>query len=67
MELGLEKICVANTSTTEREMRPYRRLAQKYGYKVFSVIVENCHGGVNVHDVPAETLDKMTKRFDIKL
>ncbi len=67
MEQGLDKICVANTSTTEREMRPYKRLAQKFGYKVFYVVVENRHGGKNVHEVPAETLDKMTKRFEIKL
>lgn len=67
MEKNVPTICVANTSTTEREMRPYRRLAQKYGYRVFSIIVENRHGGNNVHDVPEETLEKMTKRFDVKL
>jgi len=67
MERGVSKICVANTSTTEREMRPYRRLAQKFGYKVFSIVVENRHGGNNTHDVPAETLTKMTNRFEIKL
>ena len=67
MEQSLPRICVANTSTTTNEMRPYKRLAQKYGYKVFSIIVENRHGGTNVHNVPEETLDKMAKRFDIKL
>ena len=67
MERGLPKICVANTSTIEKEMKPYRRLASKYGYKVFSIVVENRHGGTNVHDVPQETLEKMTKRFTIKL
>lgn len=67
MERGLTKICVANTSTTERELKPYYDLAKKYGYKVFSIIVENRHDGVNTHGVPAETLAKMTNRFNIKL
>jgi hypothetical protein len=34
---------------------------------VFSVIVENRHGGVNVHNVPEYTLKAMEERFDIKL
>ena len=61
------KIVVANTFTTEWEMKPYFDMAKKYGYRVFSVIVENRHGGTNVHDVPAETLVKQKSRFDIKL
>lgn len=61
------KIAVSNTFTQEWEMQPYFDLARKYGYKVFSVIVENRHGGSNVHSVPAETLDKMKNRFEVKL
>lgn len=64
---SISKIIVANTSTTEKELKPYYELAEKYGYKVFSVIVENRHGGVDSHDVPQETLEKMEKRFNIKL
>jgi predicted kinase len=67
MKNSLPRIIVANTSTTEREMSPYYTLAHMYGYKVFSVIVENRHGGVNTHNVPQATLDKMISRFDIKL
>jgi hypothetical protein len=48
-------------------MKPYFELATKYGYKVFSVIVENRHGGHNVHGVPEESLEKMRNRFDVKL
>ena len=33
----------------------------------FSLIVENRHGGKNVHGVPDETLEKMEQRFSIKL
>ena len=67
MQEGLAKICVANTSTTERELKPYQDLAGNFGYKVHSVIIENRHDGVNVHAVPDATLEKMEIRFQIKL
>ena len=63
----LEKIVVSNTFTQEWEMKPYYELAEKYGYTVFSLVVENRHGGVNTHGVPDETLDKMENRFTLKL
>ncbi len=67
MKEGRTRIIVANTSTTLKELQPYYDLAQKYGYTVFSVIVENRHNGVNEHNVPEETIKKMKGRFDIKL
>lgn len=67
MKRRIDRVIVANTSTTERELKPYYDLAKSYGYKVFSVIVENRHNGINEHNVPAETLDKMTERFSIRL
>ena len=67
MKADFEKIVVANTFTRVREMKPYLDLAEKYGYRVFTIIVENRHGGVNVHEVPAEILIKQKERFDIKL
>ena len=60
-------VFVANTFTREREMKKYYELATKHGYKVFSIIVENRHGNINIHKVPAETLIKMRERFNIKL
>jgi len=67
MKSNIPLIIVANTSTTERELRPYYDLAKEFGYQVFSVIVENRHEGENSHDVPEETLKKMFDRFSIKL
>ena len=61
------KIVVSNTFTQEWEMEEYYKLAEKYGYKVFSIIVENRHGGVNQHGVPADKLEQMKNRFEIKL
>jgi len=61
------EIVVSNTFTQEWEMQAYIDLAAKYGYQVVSLIVENRHGNSNVHSVPEETLEKMRKRFEIKL
>lgn len=64
---GVEKVIVSNTFTQEWEMKPYYEMAEKYGYMVYSLIVENRHGGVNEHGVPADKLEQMKTRFDIKL
>ena len=61
------EIAVSNTFTQEWEMEAYYKLAEQYGYMVFSIIVENRHGGVNQHGVPADKLEQMKNRFEIKL
>jgi predicted kinase len=67
MEDDFQKIAVSNTFTQEWEMDAYYELAKQYGYRVFSLIVENRHGGVNVHDVPEDKLEQMKNRFEVKL
>ena len=62
-----ETIVVSNTFTQEWEMKPYFDMAETYGYKVFSIIVENRHGGINQHNVPEEVLSSMRNRFEIQL
>lgn len=64
---GDSPLFVANTFTTEKEMEPYIALAKKYGYMLFSVIVENRSQTQNIHGVPADTLKKMADRFHIQL
>lgn len=66
MEKG-QDVAVANTSTTKKELKPYYDLAEEFGYTVYSIVVENRHDGVNVHNVPAETLERMKNRFDVEL
>lgn len=61
------EIVVSNTFTQEWEMESYYKLAEKYGYRVFSLIVENRHGGKNTHGVPDEKVEVMKNRFQIKL
>ena len=60
-------IVVSNTFTQEWEMETYYELAKRYDYQVHSLIVENRHDGVNEHGVPADKLEQMKNRFEIKL
>lgn len=66
MELGMS-VAVANTFTQEWEMEPYLEMAEEFGYRVNSLIVENRHGNESIHGVPAQAMDIMEKRFEIKL
>lgn len=67
MERDEKTIAVSNTFTQEWEMKPYLDLAQKFGYTVFSMIVENRHEGKNIHGCPEEKVEQMRNRFEIKL
>jgi predicted kinase len=67
MHTNWPRIVVSNTFTQEWEMEAYYKLAEKYGYTVYSIIVENRHGGVNKHGVPDDKLQQMKDRFQIKL
>tara|TARA_R110000868_G_C10326585_1_gene713724 strand:- start:43 stop:441 length:399 start_codon:yes stop_codon:yes gene_type:complete len=66
-QVNVNRIVVSNTFTQEWEMKEYEDLAKEYGYIVYYLIVENRHDGVNSHNVPTETIEKMRKRFTIKL
>ena len=60
-------LVVSNTFTQEWEMDAYYKLAEKYGYQVNSLIVENRHDGVKSHGVPEDKLEAMKSRFEVKL
>ncbi len=60
-------IVVSNTFTQEWEMNDYYKMAEELGYMVFSIIVENRHGGKNIHGVPDDKLEIMKNRFEVKL
>lgn len=64
---GADKIAVANTFTQAWEMEDYLWMAKAYDYTVFTIIVENRHGGANIHDVPDETVEKQRQRFEVML
>lgn len=67
MRQGIARIVVANTFTQEWEMKTYYDMAERYNYRVHSVIMENRHGNENVHGVPEDKLQQMKNRFEIKL
>jgi predicted kinase len=67
MSFGKHDVIVSNTLTTAMELKPYLKMAETHGYRVVSLVVENRHGNKSIHDVPDETLDKMEKRFSLKL
>jgi predicted kinase len=67
MKAGHPTVIVSNTFTQEWEMEVYYVLAEELGYQVHSLIVENRHNGVNVHNVPEEKLQAMKDRFEVKL
>lgn len=58
-----DNIIVHNTNTTEKEIKPYTDFAEKYGYKVISLVVENRHGNNDVHNVPQEVREKQEQRL----
>lgn len=62
-----KNIVVSNTFTQEWELQPYFDLAEKYGYKVISLIVENRNNTESVHSVPKASIEKMKNRFEICL
>lgn len=66
-QVNVSRIAVSNTFTQEWEMEPYFEMAKKYGYKVFTMIVENRHGNKSVHDVPEDKVEQMKNRFEFKL
>ncbi len=66
IEMGYNVI-ISNTSTTEKEVAVYQQIAEEFGVDFVSLVVENRHGGTNVHNVPEDKLQAMKQRFSVKL
>ncbi|MDA9674354.1 ATP-binding protein [Alphaproteobacteria bacterium] len=62
-----KSVIVSNTMTSQKEVKEYQDLAKKLNVKFVSVILENRHNGKSLHNVPTSSIEKMKKRFDIKL
>ena len=62
-----EPVVVSNVFPTAKSLKNYRKLAEKYGYQVTYIVVENRRGGTNIHDVPQEALDNMREAFQVSL
>jgi len=60
-------IVVHNTFTKDWEMDAYYTLAEIYGYRIHTLIVENRHGSQSIHDVPQDKVDAQRRRFEVAL
>jgi hypothetical protein len=63
----IDTIIVSNTSCEEWTIEPYQKLAEDNGYTFISLIVENRHDGQNIHNVPEQTIERMKRKFHVKL
>lgn len=63
MASNIKKIIVSNTSTTEKELKPYFTIAEEFGYQVISLVVENRHGNDSIHEIPQHIRDQQEKRL----
>ena len=66
LEKGQSAI-VSNTMTSEIEILEYQNLAKELNIRFISLILENRHDGVSIHNVPKNSIENMKKRFNIKL
>jgi len=55
-------VIVSNTFTQKWEMESYLELAEKLGYQVTIFRMTSDYG--SIHDVPAESIEKMKARFE---
>jgi len=62
-----KSVVVSNTSTTEFEVMVYETIAKEANAHFVSIIVENRHNGVNIHNVPEDKIKQMKGRFSVKL
>lgn len=62
-----EPVVVSNVFPNGKSLKNYRKLAEKYGYQVTYVVVENRRGGQNIHNVPEEALKGMREAFQVVL
>lgn len=60
LEAGMT-VVVSNTFTTLKELRPYFDIAGEFDVVPQVIVCQNCYG--SIHDVPAETLERMRQRW----
>lgn len=62
-EPSVEVIVCSNTNTKERDWKFYEDEAKKRGMQVTFLILENRHGGENIHSVPEAALENQEKNI----
>ena len=67
MEPGIPNIIVHNVMSEGWEYKSFLKLAEEFGYTVFSLVVEDRHGSGSVHTIPQQSLNRAEERFKIQL
>jgi predicted kinase len=67
MECGYEMVIIANTNTKPKEFKVYEQYAKANSYMVITMILENRHGGKNVHNVPEDVLTRQENALSMNL
>jgi len=62
LKLGTPIVAVHNTFSQQWEADDYLEMASKYEYSVFVIECQSSFG--SIHGVPAETIDKMERRWE---
>jgi energy-coupling factor transporter ATP-binding protein EcfA2 len=56
-------VIVHNTMTSEKDVVPYKEIADRNGAMLISLVVENRHGGKNTHGVPQASIDRQARKL----
>jgi hypothetical protein len=59
----VDLIVVSNTNTKESDYKFYLDEAEKRGIMVFSLVLENRHGGKNIHGLPDHVLERQEQNI----
>lgn len=60
VDTGAKCVIVANVNAEESHWEYYQNYGSLHGYKIIFLVIENRHGGGNIHNVPPETLLKQS-------
>lgn len=63
IDSGIGPLVVSNTNTSTKEFQKYIDIATEASYTVISIVLENRHGGIDTHSVPAATLEAQEQRI----
>lgn len=69
LKVGTELVICANVNARERDFKYYIDKAKEYGYTYFVMVMENRNNTKDVHNVPAQTLERqeLVLRNSLKL
>ena len=69
MVRGNGPVIVSDTNVKQKDLNVYLDLANKYGYRIVSLVVENRHGNDSVHDVAQSRRESQVQalRHSLKL